>query len=81
MDLFGVVSFIYDIEVRMSDSVTFFSGVFQRADIMNWMLVHFQTIDNLSISINRDRCFQEPFSCFTCSSGIAVVGVRAGEPG
>ena len=81
MDLFGVVSFVHDIEVRMSGSVTLFEEFFSVRDIMDRMLGDLQAGDNLSISISRDRCFQEPFSRFTGSPGIVVAGVRAGEPG
>ena len=48
---------------------------------MDRMLGDLQTRDNLSISINRDRSFQEPFSRFTGSPGIVVAGIRTGEPG
>jgi hypothetical protein len=81
MDLFGVVSFIHDIEVRMSASVTLFQEFFGVRDIMDRMLGYLQTGDNLLICIHRDRCFQEPFSGLTGSPGIVVAGVRAGKPG
>jgi hypothetical protein len=79
MDLFGVVSFVHDIEVRMSDPVTLFEEFFGVRDIVDRMLGDFQTGDYLSISINRDRGFKEPFSGLTGSPGIVVAGVRAGE--
>jgi len=65
----------------MSDSVTLFKEFFGVRDIMDWMLGDFQFGDNLSISIDRDRCFQKPFSRLTGSPGIVMAGVRAGEPG
>ena len=81
MDLFGVVSFVHDIEVRMSDSVTLSQEFFSVRDIMDRMLGDLQTGYNLSISINRDRGFQEPFSGLTSSPGIVMAGVRAGKSG
>jgi len=81
MNLFRVISFIHDIEVRMPDSVTLFQEFFGVRDIMDRMPGYLQAGDNLSISINRDRGFQELFSRFTGSPGIVVAGVRAGEPG
>jgi len=70
MDLFGVVSFIHDIEVRMSDPVTLFREFFSVRNIMDRMLGDLQTGDDLSIGIDRDRSFQESFSRFTGSPGI-----------
>ena len=64
----------------MSDPVTLFQEFFSVRDIMDRMLRYLQTGDNLSISINRDRRFQEPFSRFTGSPGIVMAGVRTGEP-
>jgi len=81
VNLFGVVTFVHDIEVRMSNTVTLFQEFFGMRDIMDRMLGDLQTGDILSIGINRDRGFQESFSCFTSSPAIVVVGVRAGEPG
>jgi hypothetical protein len=81
VDLFGVVSFVHEIEVRMSDPGTSFQDFFGMWDIMDWMLGDLQTGDNLSMSIIRDRSFQEPFSRLTGSPGIVMAGVRAGEPG
>jgi len=76
MDRFGVVSFVPDIEIRMSDSVKLFQEFFGMRDIMNRLLGDLQTGDNLSISSNRDRGFQEPLSGFTGSPGIVMAGVR-----
>ena len=81
MDLFGVVSFVHDIEVRISDSVTLFQKFFSVRDIMDRMLGYLKIRDNLSIRIDRDRGFQKPFSGLTGSPRIVVTGVRAGEPG
>jgi hypothetical protein len=81
MDLFGVVSFVHDIKVRMSDSVTLFQEFFGVRDIVDRMLGDLQTGDNLSICIDRDRGFQEPFSGLTGSPGIVVAGIRTGKPG
>jgi hypothetical protein len=47
MDLFGVVIFVHDREVRMSDSVTLFQEFFGVRDIMDRMLEYLLTGDNL----------------------------------
>ena len=65
----------------MSDPMALFQEFFSVGDIMDRMPGDLQTGDDLSISINRDRGFQEPSSRFTGSLGIVVVGVRSGEPG
>ena len=44
-------------------------------DIMNGMLGDLEAGDNLSVGIDRDRGFQEPFSGFTRSPGIVVTCV------
>jgi len=69
MDLFGVVTFVHDIEVRGSGSVTLFEEFLGMRDIMDRMLGDLQTGDNLLIGINRDGCFQESFSGFPGSPG------------
>jgi hypothetical protein len=61
--------------------MTLFQEFFGVGNIMDRMLGDFQTGDNLSIGINRDRGFQKSFSRYTGSPGIIVAGVRAGEPG
>lgn len=81
MDFFGVVSFVHDLEVRMSDSVTWFQEFFGGRDIMDRILGDLQAVDNLSISIDRNRGFKEPFSGLPGSPGIVVTGVRTGKPG
>jgi hypothetical protein len=81
MDLFGVVSFVHNVEVRMSDPVTLFQEFFSVRDIMDRMVGDLHAGDDLSISINGYRGFQEPFSRFAGSPGIVMAGVRAGEPG
>jgi ribosomal protein L21E len=62
----------------MLDPVTLFQEFFGVRDIMDRMLGYLQAGDNLLISINRDRGFEESFSRFTGSTGIVVAGVRAG---
>ena len=64
----------------MSDSVTLYQEFFSVQDIMDRMLGYLQTGDNLSICIDRERGFQEPFSGLTGSPGIVVAGIRAGNP-
>lgn len=45
------------------------------------MLGDFQTVDNLLISIDRDRNIQKAFSGLTGSPKIAMAGIGAGESG
>jgi len=75
MDLFGVISFVYNVEVRMSDPVAFFQEFFSMRDIMNRLLGDLQSGDKLLISIDRDRDFQESSSGLTGSLGIVVACV------
>ena len=75
MDLFGVISLFHDIDVRMSESMTSLQEFFGVRDIVDRMLGDFHTDDNLSISANRDRGFQESFSGLTGSPGIVVAGI------
>jgi hypothetical protein len=64
MDLFGVVTFVHDIEVRVSGTVTLFEEFLGMKNIVDRMLGDLQTGDNLLIGINGDGCFQESFSGF-----------------
>ena len=81
MDLFGIVSFVHDIELRRSGPVTLFEKLFSVRDVMDRMPGDLQTGDDLLIRVNRDGSFQEPFSGFPGSPGIGVAGVRTGESG
>jgi hypothetical protein len=81
MDLFGVVTFVHDIEVGRSGSVTLFEEFLGMRDIMDRMLGDFQTGDNLLIGINGDGCFQESFSGFPGSPRIIVAGVSTRKSG
>jgi hypothetical protein len=81
MNFFGIISFIHDIEVRRSDPVALFKEFFSVRNIVDRMPGDLQTGDNLLISVNRNRSFQEAFSRFTGSPGIIVAGIRAGKPG
>jgi hypothetical protein len=80
MDLFGVVTFVHDIEVGRSGSVTLFEKFLGMRDIMDRMLGDLQTGNNLLLGINRDRCFQESFSGFPGSPGIIVAGIELVNP-
>jgi hypothetical protein len=81
MNIFGVVTFVHTIEVGRSGSVILFEEFLGRRDIMDRVLGDLQTRDNLLIGIDRDGCFQEPFSGFPYASGIVVAGVRTCESG
>ena len=63
----------------MPGPVALFQESFSVKNIMDRMLGDLETGDDLLISINRDRCFQKPFSRFTGSPGIVVAGVPARE--
>ena len=63
----------------MPGPMALFQESFSVKNIMDRMLGDLETGDDLLISINRDRCFQKPFSRFTGSPGIVVAGVRARE--
>ena len=81
MHLFRIISFFHDMEVRSSDPVALFGEFFSVRDIVDRMPGDHQTGDNLLISVDRNRSFQEAFSRFTGSPGIVVAGVGAGKPG
>jgi len=52
VNLFGVVSFVHDVEIGMSDPVTLFGEFFSVRDVMDRMPGYLQTGYNLSISVN-----------------------------
>jgi len=54
MDLFRVVSFVHDIEVRMPESVTLLEEFFGVRNVMDRMLRDLKTGNNLSIGIDRN---------------------------
>lgn len=58
VNLFRIVSFIQGIKIRMSDPLARFQECFGVREIMDW-LRYLQTGDDLPISIDRDRGFQE----------------------
>ena len=62
VDLFRIVTFVHDIEVSLSGPVALFQKWFSVKNIMDRMLGDLQAGNNLKVSINRDRGFQEPFS-------------------
>lgn len=83
MDIFRVVSFVHNVEIGMSESVTLFQEFFGMRNVMDRMLrdleTSFETGYDLSIGIDRERCFLELFSCLTSSQGIVVASIWAGE--
>lgn len=54
MNVFGVVSFVYDVEVRLSGSVRLVQEFLGMGDIMDRMLRDLQTADDLERSIDGD---------------------------
>lgn len=79
MDIFRVVSFVHNVEIGMSESVTLFQEFFGMRNVMDRMLrdleTSFETGYDLSIGIDRERCFLELFSCLTSSQGIVVASI------
>jgi len=65
VDLFGVITFVHDIEVGLSGFVALCQKFFSVRDIVDRVLRDLQTGDNLVRSINGNRGFQEPFSRLT----------------
>jgi hypothetical protein len=67
VNIFRIVSFIEDIGIRFSRSVTLNEEFFRMRDIMNRLLGDLEPGDDLSASIDGDRGFQESFSGFSGS--------------
>jgi hypothetical protein len=70
VNIFRIVSFIEDVSIRLSRFVTLNEEFFRMRDIMNRLLRDLEPGDDLSVSIDGDRCFQESFSGFPGSPGI-----------
>jgi hypothetical protein len=70
VNIFRIVSFIEDIGLRLSCSVTLNEKFFGVRDIVNRLLGDLKPGDDLSVNIDGDGCFQEPFSGLTGSPGI-----------
>jgi len=70
VNIFRIVSFIEDIDIRLSRSVILNEEFFRMKDIMNRLLGDLEPGTDLPVGIDRDRSFQESFSGFTSSPGI-----------
>ena len=70
MNIFRIVSFIEDVGLRLSCPVTLDKEFFRVRDIMDRLLGDLEPGNDLSISIDGDRGFQESFSSFSGSPGI-----------
>jgi hypothetical protein len=70
VNIFRIVSFIEDIGIRLSRSVTLNEEFFRMRDIMNRLLGDLEPGNGLPVGIDGDRGFQESFSGFTGSLGI-----------
>ena len=70
VNIFRIISFIEDISIRLSRSVTLNEEFFRMRDVMDRLLGDLEPGDDLTIRINRDRGFQESFSGFPGSPGI-----------
>jgi hypothetical protein len=81
VNIFRIISFIEDVDIGFSCSMTLNEEFFRVRNIMDRLLGDLEPGDDLKVSIDGDRGFQESFSRFTGSPGIVVAGVRTGEPG
>jgi len=70
MNIFRIVSFIEDIGLRLSRSVTLNKEFFRTGNIVDRLLGDLEPGNNLPISIDGDRSFQESFAGFSGSPGI-----------
>jgi hypothetical protein len=79
VNIFRIVSFIEDIGIRLSRSVTLKEEFFRMRDIMDRLLGDLEPGNDLAACIDGDRGFQESFSGFTGSPGIIGTSVGAGK--
>jgi hypothetical protein len=70
VNIFRIVSFIENIGVRFSGSVTLNEEFFRMRDIMNRLLGDLEPCNDLPVGIDGDRGFQESFSGFSGPPGI-----------
>ena len=70
MNIFRIVSFIENVGIRLSRSMTLNKKFFRVRDIMNRLLGDLESGYDLSIGIDRDGGFQKSFSSFPGSPGI-----------
>ena len=70
MNIFRIVSFIENIGIRFSCSMTLNEEFFRVRDIMDRLLGDLEPGNDLSIRIDGDRGFQESLSSFSGSPGI-----------
>ena len=70
VNIFRIVSFIEDVDLGLSCSMTLNEEFFRVRDIMDRLLGDLEPGNDLPVSIDGDRGFQESFSGFPGSSGI-----------
>jgi hypothetical protein len=70
VNIFRIVSFIEDIGIRLSRSVTLNEELFSMRDIMNRSLGDLEPGNDLPVGIDGDRGFQEAFPGLSGSPGI-----------
>jgi hypothetical protein len=75
VNLFGIVSFVHDVEVGMPGPVTLSEEFAGMTDIVDRVLGDLQTGDDVTVGIDRDGRYQELFSRLTGSPGIIVAGI------
>jgi hypothetical protein len=70
VNIFRIVSFIEDVDIGLSRSVALNEEFFRMWDVMNRLLGDLEPGNELPVSIDGDRDFQESFSGFPGSPGI-----------
>ena len=81
MNIFRIISFIENIRVRFSGSMTLNKKFFCMRDIMNRLLRDLEPGNDLKILIDGNRGFQEAFPGLSGSPGIIRAGTGTGKSG
>ena len=79
MDIFRIVSFIHDIEIRFSGSVTLPEELFRVRDIVDRMLGDLQSSDNLLSCFYWNRGFQKSLSRLSSPLRIIATCIWTGK--
>jgi hypothetical protein len=75
----GIVSPVHEIAFRSLGFVTFFQEDEGMPGFMDAVFGDHESGDELLISIDGDRSFEEMFSHLTGSDGVIVTGIPAGK--
>jgi len=79
VNILRIVSFIEDVGIRLSRSVTLNKEFFRMGDIVDRLLGDLEPGDDLPIGIDGDRSFQESFAGFSGSPGIIGTCIGTGK--